>query len=78
MTRPAALVTAFTLLVAIFSVHIGNGLFMANNGYEYALTLLAATLSLAILGAGHFSVDGWLSRRIAGDNGTRHDLRSLA
>lgn len=78
LTRPAALVTAFTLLVAIFSVHIGNGLFMANNGYEYALTLLAATLSLAILGAGHFSVDGWLSRRIAGDNGTRHDLRSLA
>ena len=36
LTRPAALVAAFTMLVAIFSVHIGNGLFMSNNGYEYA------------------------------------------
>ena len=33
LTRPAALVTAFTMIVAIFTVHIDNGLFMANNGY---------------------------------------------
>ncbi|TNF15187.1 MAG: DoxX family protein, partial [Vibrionaceae bacterium] len=33
LTRPAAFVTAFTMVVAILSVHIGNGLFMANNGY---------------------------------------------
>ncbi|KMQ73187.1 DoxX family protein [Marinobacter subterrani] len=58
LTRPAALVAAFTMLVAIFSVHISNGLFMSNNGYEYALTLLAATLALAVQGAGRFSVDG--------------------
>ena len=32
LTRPAAAVTAFAMLVAIFAVHIGNGLFMANNG----------------------------------------------
>ena len=35
LTRPAAVVTAITMLVAIFSVHLSNGLFMANNGYEY-------------------------------------------
>ena len=29
LTRPAALVAAFTMLVAIFSVHINNGLFAA-------------------------------------------------
>ncbi|MCT7655557.1 DoxX family protein [Oceanimonas sp. NS1] len=40
LTRPAALVSAVTMLVALFSVHIDNGLFMANNGYEYALTCL--------------------------------------
>jgi len=57
LTRPAALVTAFTMLVAIFSVHIGNGLFMSNNGYEYALTLLVVTVALAIQGAGRFAVD---------------------
>jgi putative oxidoreductase len=37
LTRPAALGLTFTLLVAIFSVHISNGLFMTNNGYEFAL-----------------------------------------
>jgi len=63
LTRPAALVTAFTMLVAIFSVHISNGLFMSNNGYEYALTLLVATLALMIQGGGHLSVDKMLSTR---------------
>lgn len=60
LTRPAAVVAAFTMLVAIFAVHIGNGLFMANNGYEYALTLFAATVALAIQGAGRFAVDNLL------------------
>ena len=62
LTRPAAVVAAFTMLVAIFAVHIGNGLFMANNGYEYALTLFAATVALAIQGAGRFSVDSLLQK----------------
>ena len=38
-------------------VHIGNGLFMSNNGYEYALTLFVVTVALAIQGAGRFAVD---------------------
>tara|TARA_Y100000815_G_scaffold65017_1_gene53798 strand:- start:163 stop:606 length:444 start_codon:yes stop_codon:yes gene_type:complete len=62
LTRPAAVVAAFTMLVAIFAVHIGNGLFMANNGYEYALTLFAATVALAIQGAGRFAVDNLLHK----------------
>ncbi|TDB03303.1 DoxX family protein [Halomonas marinisediminis] len=60
LTRPAALVSAFTMLVAIFAVHIGNGLFMANNGYEYALTLFAATTALAIQGGGRLALDNML------------------
>lgn len=62
LVRPASAVLAFTMLVAIFSVHIGNGFFMANNGYEFALALLAATLALLIEGAGRLSLD----KRIAG------------
>lgn len=62
LTRPAAVVAAFTMLVAIFAVHIGNGLFMANNGYEYALTLFAATVALAIQGAGRFAIDNLLQK----------------
>ncbi|AUD78816.1 DoxD-like family protein [Kangiella profundi] len=56
LTRPAAIVTAFTMLMAM-TVHIGNGLFVSNNGYEFALILLAASVSLAISGAGKLSVD---------------------
>lgn len=65
LTRPAAVVTAFTMLIAIFSVHINNGLFMANNGYEYALTLLVVTAALAVQGAGSFSVDSVIAKKLA-------------
>ncbi|KDC52470.1 DoxX family protein [Pseudoalteromonas fuliginea] len=64
-TRPAAVVAGFTMLIAIFSVHISNGLFMANNGYEYALTLLVITVVLAIQGAGSFSLDNVLVKKLA-------------
>jgi len=64
LTRPAALVAAFTMLVAIFSVHIGNGLFMSNNGYEYALTLFVVTLALAVQGAGRFALDNLLQKQV--------------
>ena len=66
LTRPAALVTAFTMLVAIFSTHISNGLFISNNGYEYALALLAVTVSLAIQGGGRFAVDNVINARLRG------------
>lgn len=62
LVRPAAAVLTFTLLVAIFSVHIGNGFFMSDNGYEFALALMAATLALLLDGAGRLSLD----KRIAG------------
>ncbi|MBB1290873.1 DoxX family protein [Pseudoalteromonas sp. SR43-6] len=65
LTRPAAVVASFTMLIAIFSVHISNGLFMANNGYEYALTLLVVTVVLAIQGAGSFSLDNVLAKKLA-------------
>lgn len=65
LTRPAAVVLAITMLVAIFSVHISNGLFMANNGYEYALALLAASVSLMFSGAGKLSIDSAIAARSA-------------
>jgi putative oxidoreductase len=64
LTRPAAIVSAFTMIVAIFSVHISHGLFLTNNGYEYALTLLAATVALAIQGAGSYSIDNWIVSKV--------------
>ncbi|AIF99054.1 DoxD-like family protein [Alteromonas australica] len=64
LTRPAAALSAFTMVVAIFSVHGSNGLFMSNNGYEFALALLAATVALAIQGAGSFSLDAVVSKKL--------------
>lgn len=65
LTRPAALVSAFTMVVAIFSVHASNGLFMANNGYEFALSLLAATAALTALGGGRFALDNVIANKLA-------------
>ncbi len=57
LARPAAVVLAATLVVAIFSVHISHGLFMANNGYEFALALLGGVVAVLIEGAGKLSLD---------------------
>lgn len=57
LIRPTSLVLAITMVVAILTVHISNGLFMTNNGYEFGLALLAITLTLLVQGAGRYSVD---------------------
>lgn len=65
LTRPAAAVLSITMLVAIFAVHINNGLFMANNGYEFGLALFAISVSLLFSGAGKLSVDQIISQKLA-------------
>ena len=65
LVRPAAAVLAIAMLVAIFAVHIGNGLFMSNNGYEFGLALLAVAVSLMVSGAGRASIDAALSRNVS-------------
>ncbi|REL30084.1 DoxX family protein [Thalassotalea euphylliae] len=64
LTRPAALALAFTMVVAIFSVHIQNGLFMSNNGYEFGLSLLAISVALVFQGGGRFALDNLVASRI--------------
>tara|TARA_R110002167_G_scaffold81124_1_gene222399 strand:- start:437 stop:883 length:447 start_codon:yes stop_codon:yes gene_type:complete len=65
LTRPAAAVLTLTMIIAIASVHLANGLFMANNGYEFGLALLAASVSLLLSGSGKISVDRLLSKKLA-------------
>lgn len=62
LVRPAAVVLAVTMLVAIFTVHLQHGFFMSNNGYEFALALLAISVALVFEGAGKLSLDGQLAR----------------
>lgn len=62
LVRPAALGLTIVSLVAIFSVHISNGLFMTNNGYEFALALLGGTVAVLFEGAGKLSADRAIAR----------------
>ncbi|MDG2391997.1 MAG: DoxX family protein, partial [Thalassotalea sp.] len=64
LVRPASLVLAFTMIVAIFSVHIDNGLFMSNNGYEFGLALVAISVALMLQGAGRYSVDNIIANKL--------------
>lgn len=57
LTRPAALMLALTMLVAILTVHLPNGLFMDNGGYEFGLALLGISVALVFNGGGKFSLD---------------------
>jgi len=61
LTRPAAFMLAITMLVAIVTVHLPNGLFMSNNGYEFGLALLSISTALVLNGGGKFSLDRKLS-----------------
>lgn len=64
LTRPTALVLAVTMLVAIFSTHFANGLFMTNNGYEFALALFAISISVMLQGGGKLSIDSIIANKL--------------
>jgi putative oxidoreductase len=61
-TRATSLGLAVTMLGAILLVHLPAG-FFAPQGVEFPLALLAASLLLALVGAGDFSLDRVLARR---------------
>ena len=64
LTRPAALALAVTMVVAIFTVHIQNGLFMDNNGYEFGLALFAIAIALVLNGGGKLSLDRIIANKL--------------
>ena len=65
LVRPAALMLAITMLVAIVTDHLPNGLFMSNNGYEFGLALLVISVGLVFRGAGSLSADHLLRTQMA-------------
>ncbi len=64
LVRPAAAALAITMVVAILAVHIGNGLFLTNNGSEFGLALLGISVALAIRGSGSLSADRVINARL--------------
>jgi len=62
LTRLAGVGLTAVMLGALFLVHLPAGFFLPN-GYEFVLMLAASATTLAITGAGQFSLDARLARR---------------
>ncbi|MDM7486906.1 DoxX family protein [Rhodococcus sp. GXMU-t2271] len=52
------------MLGAFFFVHIGNGIYVTDGGWELVGALGAGALVLAVVGAGAYSIDALLGRRV--------------
>ncbi len=63
-TRPVAAATFVLMLVAAFKVHLANGFFWSNGGYEYPLMWALLALAIAFRGAGRCSVDARIGREL--------------
>ena len=61
-TRFAAIPLSVTMVVAAITVHGKNGFFLPG-GFEYTLTLFAASVALVLLGSGSASLDSVRKRR---------------
>lgn len=62
LTRPAAVGAAILMAVAVLQVHLPNGFFMTDGGYEYALMWGLIALAIAFRGGGEMSLDRRLGR----------------
>jgi len=76
LTRVAAALIGFSMLVATASVHLANGFFMPT-GFEYTLTLLLVSLGLTMTGAGKYSVDALIFGGVS-ETRARHTLKRAA
>lgn len=64
-TRLISIPLMFVMLVAIFTVHIGQGFEAGANGFEIPLYYLLMLFSLFVSGAGRFSLDFLLQKKSA-------------
>ena len=62
LTRLTTLVLIFQMLVALFTVHINNGLLSSKGGYEFVLLILAALAVVLASGSGKLSLGKMMSK----------------
>ena len=62
LTRPAALGVAILMTVAILTVHLPNGFFAGQGGYEYPLLWGLVALAIAFKGGAEMSLDRAIGR----------------
>ena len=78
LTRVFAPLLAATMAVAIVTVHLPSGFFMAGNGYEFALMMLLAAGALSLTGAGAYSLDARLVGRTPAATTERPTVKAAA
>ncbi len=61
-TRWAAFLIAIDMAVAVLGVHLKGGFFLPK-GFEYALTMLAASIALVLAGPGAVALDAARAKR---------------
>jgi putative oxidoreductase len=67
LTRYVSLPLAFTMVVAIATVHLQHGFFLPQ-GYEFPLVLGVSLITLALQGSGAFALDNLLGKGRAAVN----------
>lgn len=63
-TRIISIPLIITMVVAIATVHLGNGFESGNNGFEIPLYYILMLFALLVNGAGKISLDNVISRRL--------------
>ena len=63
-TRLISIPLLFTMVVAIVTVHLGNGFEAGNNGFEIPLYYFIMLTVLLFSGPGKYSIDNLLAKRI--------------
>jgi putative oxidoreductase len=64
LTRPAAALVLGLMAIAVIRVHLPNGYFWTDGGFEYPLLWGLLALSYVIRGGGRYSVDALIGREI--------------
>lgn len=62
LTRPAAALILGMMAVAVLQVHLPNGYFWTDGGFEYPLMWGLVALSFVIRGGGRYSLDAVIGR----------------
>jgi putative oxidoreductase len=63
-TGLVGLLAFLDMLGAFLLVHVTNGVFVGEGGYELVVAIGAGALLLAVFGAGAFSVDGVIGKKL--------------
>ena len=63
-TRAVAALVTGVMAVAVLQVHLANGFFWTNGGFEYPLLWGVVALGFVLRGGGRLSLDGALGREI--------------